>query len=41
MKKYILLFTLIFQFVSANDSNDAVFKKANDLYKKANYPSKN
>lgn len=37
MKKYILLFTLIFQFVSANDSNDAIFKKANDLYKKENY----
>jgi len=37
MKKYILLFTLIFQFVLANDSNDAVFKKANDLYKKENY----
>lgn len=37
MKKYILLFILITQFVSANDSNDATFKKANDLYKKGNY----
>jgi tetratricopeptide (TPR) repeat protein len=37
MKKYILLFTLAFQFVIANESIDATFKKANDLYNKGDY----
>jgi tetratricopeptide (TPR) repeat protein len=37
MKKYILLFILTFQFVTANESVDATFKKANDLYNKGKY----
>ena len=37
MKKYILLFLLAFQFVLANESIDAIFKKANDSYNKENY----
>lgn len=37
MKTFILLFILAFQFVSANESVDATFKKANDLYNKERY----
>ncbi|EAZ96734.1 aerotolerance-related exported protein [Flavobacteria bacterium BAL38] len=37
MKNYILLFILTFQFALANESIDATFKKANDLYNKGKY----
>ena len=37
MKKYILLFILTFQFALANESIDATFKKANNLYNKGDY----
>jgi hypothetical protein len=37
MKKLVVLFLFITQFVLANESIDAIFKKANDSYKKANY----